>query len=129
MPRFSETVIDHARSPNNRMTLPEADTVGVAGQPGRGQYLVVQLVIADGCIKDSAFQCHNCGATVAAGSVLMELIDNQTVESCLALTTEDVIQALDGLPPDKTHCAHMAVIALRDALADNGQPADGDVSC
>lgn len=116
MPRFSEIVLDHARSPNNRLTLPAADSVGVAGTPGHGMYLVLQLVLDGDQITDAAFQCHNCGATVAAGSVLVELVADRSVADCAQFTRETVLCALDGLPPDKMHCADMAIVALRDAL-------------
>jgi hypothetical protein len=32
------------------------------------------------------------------------------------LTAEELIEALDGVPPDKPHCATLAIGALRDAL-------------
>lgn len=118
MPRFSETVREHAMSPLGRETLPDPTGTGVAGQPGRGPYLVVQIVVENQTIVRSAFQCHNCGVTVAAGSILMELIDGLTLDECRSLTAERVTAALDGLPPDKVHCAEMAVLALHGAIND-----------
>jgi nitrogen fixation NifU-like protein len=117
MSRFSDTVMEHAQSPINRITWEAADAVGVAGTPGRGHYLVVQVLLDGDKIKDSAFQCHHCGATVAAGSVLMDLIEGLTIETCLLLTADDVLNALDGLPRDKKHCADLAIIALQNALS------------
>ena len=33
------------------------------------------------------------------------------------MTAEDLIEALDGVPPDKLHCPALAIGALRDALS------------
>jgi nitrogen fixation NifU-like protein len=39
-----------------------------------------------------------------------------SIEECRELTAEDLIEALDGVPPDKLHCPALAIGALRDAL-------------
>jgi hypothetical protein len=33
------------------------------------------------------------------------------------LTAEELVAALDGVPPDKLHCPALAIAALRDALS------------
>jgi NifU-like protein involved in Fe-S cluster formation len=48
--------------------------------------------------------------------MLTELITGRTVAECADLTTDSLIQALDGIPPDKLHSPALAITALRDAL-------------
>ena len=36
--------------------------------------------------------------------MLTELIVGRTIAECRELTVEDLIEALDGMPPDKLHC-------------------------
>ena len=117
MAEFSETVMDHFLSPRNQGRLESPTAVGVAGSPGQGPFLVLQLLICQRRIQDAKFQSHNCGATVASGSMLTELICGQSLDHCRQLTTEDLLEALDGLPPHKRHCADFALSALADALA------------
>lgn len=116
MPRFSDALIDHATSPRSRGPLPNANCVGVAGMPGNGPWLVVRLRIEHDGVVESAFECHGCGVTVAAGSALMELVDGLGVTGCRSLTVNHVSAVVDGFPPDKEHCGVMAIAALKNAL-------------
>jgi nitrogen fixation NifU-like protein len=49
--------------------------------------------------------------------MLSELVVGRSIENCRELTAEDLMKALDGVPPDKLHCPAMAIAALRDALS------------
>ena len=108
--------MDHFQSPRNLGRLDSPDFVGLFGAPGQSGYLVLHLMVEDDRISDVRFQCHNCGATIATGSMLTELILGRTVAECRELTSAELIKALDGLPPDKRHCAGLAIHALHQAL-------------
>ena len=41
----------------------------------------------------------------------------KSIAECRELRVEDLIEALDGMPPDKLHCPALAIGALKDALA------------
>ncbi len=58
-----------------------------------------------------------CGPTIASGSMLTEMIRGKSIAECRELTAENLIKALDGMPPDKLHCPALAIGALKDALA------------
>tara|TARA_R110002096_G_scaffold54978_1_gene141516 strand:- start:245 stop:574 length:330 start_codon:yes stop_codon:yes gene_type:complete len=108
--------MDHFQSPRNWGQLEQPDHVGVAGVPGRGRYLVLQLNVKEDRITVARFQSHGCGATIAAGSMLTVLILGRTVSDCLAITADELTSALAGLPPNKQHCAGFAVAALHNAF-------------
>jgi NifU-like protein involved in Fe-S cluster formation len=72
----------------------------------------------DGAIvKQAAFQTFGCGVAIAAGSILTEMVIGQSVEDCRKISTEEVSQALDGVPEDRRYCLDVAVEALRRGLA------------
>jgi NifU-like protein involved in Fe-S cluster formation len=48
--------------------------------------------------------------------MLTKLIVGRTIAERRALTTDDLIAALDSVPPNKRHCPAMAIGALRNAL-------------
>ena len=116
MPRFSETLMDHAQSPRNRGTLRHADRVGVAGIPGRGRSIVLQLVLDGQRVSAAGFQAQGCGVTIAAASMLTELVIGKTLAQCGEVTTQQLAAALDGMPADKLDRAALAVAALHGAL-------------
>ena len=63
------------------------------------------------------FRTFGCSACVAASSAATELLQDQTVADASRLDGAAILEALGGLPPDKTHCAELAARALREALA------------
>ena len=113
---FSETIVQHFAHPHNVGELASPDAVGVAGTPGRGNYMVLHLKLTDGRISECGYLTFGCAPAIAAGSVFTEMIKGQTTEAALAITADDLEQALGGLPPGRKHCAVLAVDALRNAL-------------
>jgi len=120
MGRFSDEVLDHFESPRNRGSMEDADLIGVSGSPGRGPFVIFYLKAGDGRVVDVRFNSHGCGPTIAAGSALTELVKGRSLGDCGSLGEADVLAALGGLPPDKQHCAAMAILALRAALEGPG---------
>jgi len=93
------------------------DLIGHAGAPGRGALMILFLRVQDERIAAAKYHTVGCGATIAAGSMLTELIVGRTVSECRELTREHLIEALDGVPPDRLHCPALAIAALQDALS------------
>jgi nitrogen fixation protein NifU and related proteins len=115
--KYSETMMEHVLSPRNGGVMENPDLTGHAGTPGRGAFLILFLRIADGRIAAAKYHTVGCGPTIASGSMLSELVVGRSIAECGAVTAEDLIEALDGVPPDKLHCPAMAIAALHDALS------------
>jgi nitrogen fixation protein NifU and related proteins len=122
MGKFSDTLMDHLMAPRNTGVMENPDLTGVAGSPGRGAFLVLCLRVRDRRIADAKFQTYGCGPTIAAGSMLTEMIVGRTVEECWEMTAEQLIEALDSVPPDKLHCPALAIGALRNAVGAGNEP-------
>jgi nitrogen fixation NifU-like protein len=116
MANFSETLMDHFTSPRNSGTIDEPDRIGQAGTLGQGPFMVLYLRLNADLITHAKFRTYGCGTTIAAGSMLTELIIGRTLAFCRALTTDDLIAALDGVPPEKLHSPALAIAALQNAL-------------
>jgi nitrogen fixation NifU-like protein len=107
---------DHVMAPRNVGAMENPDLTGHAGAPGRGAFLILYLRLREGHIADAKYHTYGCGPTIAAGSMLTEMITGRSIAECRELTVDDLIAALDGVPPDKLHCPGLAIAALRDAL-------------
>jgi len=116
MAKYSEILTEHVMAPRNGGVMDAPDLTGHAGAPGRGAFLILFLKVRDGRIAAAKYHTHGCGPTIASGSMLTEMIVGRTIGECRGLTVEDLIEALDGVPPDKLHCPALAIGALRDAL-------------
>ena len=113
---YSEIVMEHFSSPHNIGELDSPDAVGVAGTPGRGNYMVLHFKVADGTISECGFSTFGCAPAIAAGSLLTEMIKAKPVHEALTLTPEQLEEALGGLPLGRKNCAALAIEALRAAF-------------
>ncbi|MEX1028257.1 MAG: iron-sulfur cluster assembly scaffold protein [Candidatus Paceibacterota bacterium] len=116
--RYSATVMEHFLEPRHRGAFEQPAGVGVSGVPGQGPFFIFQVCCRDGRVREARFQCHNCGVTVASGSILTEMVEGQTLRECQAIDEESLAAALDGVPPDKRHMLHFVLSALNDAVTE-----------
>jgi nitrogen fixation NifU-like protein len=49
--------------------------------------------------------------------MLTEMVKGKSIAECRELTVENLIQAIDGVSPDKLHCPALAIRALKGVLA------------
>lgn len=124
MPRYSATALDHCENPRHTGPLPGATARGQQGRPGAGNYMVIELVIADERIERIAFQTYGCPGVICCGSMLCELALGLSVGEARAIDPDDVLAALGRIPLGKHPCAGLAVGALRDALEAASPPAE-----
>jgi len=115
---YSEKVMDHFTSPRNVGEIENADGIGEVGNAKCGDIMKIYLKIEDDIIKDVKFKTFGCGAAVATSSIATEMIKGKTVEEALKLTNKAVVEALDGLPPQKIHCSVLAEEAVKAAIED-----------
>ena len=113
---YSDIVIDHFMSPRNAHTMPDADAEGSAGDPSCGDCLVIYIKVKDDRIHDISYLVFGCCGAIASSSMTSELAKGKTLEEALAITEDDVVLALGGLPESKIHCSLMGVGALRKAI-------------
>ncbi len=115
---YSEKVMDHFANPRNVGEIENANAVGEVGNAKCGDIMKIYMDIEDDIIKDVKFKTFGCGAAIATSSMATEMVKGKTVEEALALTNKAVMDALDGLPPEKIHCSVLAEEAIRSAIED-----------
>jgi len=115
---YSEKVMDHFRNPRNMGEIPDADGVGIVGNPVCGDMMTIYIKVKEDRIADVKFKTYGCGAAVATSSMVTELAKGKTLDEAVKITRGDVANALEGLPPIKMHCSNLAADALRAAIED-----------
>jgi len=118
---YSNTVMDHFTNPRNVGVIENADGVGEVGNVKCGDIMKIYLKIEGEVIEDVKFKTFGCGSAIASSSISTEMIKGKTVEEALALTNQEVVKALGGLPSVKIHCSILAEQAIKAAVYDYTQ--------
>lgn len=115
---YSDKVMDHFANPRNVGEIPDADGVGEVGNAKCGDIMKMYIKVDGDTITDCKFKTFGCGAAVATSSIATEMIKGKSIDNALSLTNKAVVEALEGLPPQKIHCSVLAEQAVRSALTD-----------
>lgn len=113
---YTERVLDHVMNPRNIGIIEDADAIIQVGDPKCGDSLLLFLKFSDGLISDAKFRIKGCPAAIATASMTTEMVKGLTLDKALALTDEQVAEALGSLPQEKIHCSSLAVGAVHEGI-------------
>ncbi len=122
---YSETVMDHFKSPRNVGKIEDADGIGEVGNPVCGDMMTITLKVKDDRIEDIKFETFGCGAAIAVSSMVTEMAKGKTLEGALKITNKSVVEELEGLPKNKLHCSNLGADALHQAIMDYYERKEG----
>ena len=115
---YADRVLEHVSHPRNVGRMADADGVGKIGSPVCGDVMAMYIKVKDNVIIDAKFETFGCGAAIASGSIATEMIKGKSIKEAMAITNEQVAEALGGLPKEKMHCSVLPEEAIRSAIAD-----------
>jgi nitrogen fixation NifU-like protein len=113
--RFSTKTLRAALFPQHLRAVAQPD--GYARTHGEcGDLMTFYLLIKDEKIRKITFTTDGCDATIASGEMLASMVSGLALDEAAQVTPNDLLAALDGLPPNHVHCAALAVKTLREAI-------------
>ncbi len=115
---YNEKVKEAFANPKNVGFIENADGVGKVGNAACGDIMEISLKIEDDRIVDSKFRTFGCAAAIATSSTATEMVKGMTLDEALNLTNAEVVEELEGLPPQKIHCSVLAEEAIKEAIND-----------
>ena len=115
---YNQKVLDAFANPQNVGEIENPDGEGTVGNATCGDIMKITLRIVDEVIVDAKFQTFGCAAAIATSSTATQMIIGMTVEDALKVTNAKVVEALEGLPPQKLHCSVLAEEAIKKAIED-----------
>ena len=115
---YNEKVMQAFQNPQNVGEVENYNAIGTVGNETCGDIMQITMLIEDGIIKDAKFKTFGCAAAVASSSTATAMIIGKTIEEALKIKNSDVIESLEGLPPQKIHCSVLAEEAIKLAIED-----------
>ena len=99
--------------------MKEPSAVGMGASLVCGDVMTLFLKTNGEKITDASFKIMGCGAAIASGSMLTDMLKGKTLDEARHVTSGVLLKALGGLPSIKLHCPELAVEALGLALKDH----------
>ncbi len=136
---YQQVILDHNRKPRNFRRLPPPTRRAEGHNPLCGDHVSVELRVADGAIRDIAFQGSGCAISKASASMMTESLQGKTMadaeglfERFRRMVTEDDAEA-DALGklavfagvrefPSRIKCATLPWHTAHAALAGQAEP-------
>ncbi len=115
---YNDKVLEYFVNPINSGEIKDADGVGTVGNASCGDIMQIFLKIENDIITDVKFKTFGCAAAIASSSMATQMVKGKTVDEALKLTNREVVEALEGLPPQKIHCSVLAEEAIKKAIED-----------
>ena len=115
---YNERVMKEFAEPKNVGFIENADGVGKVGNASCGDIIEISLKIDNDIITDAKFWTFGCAAAIASSSVATQMVIGKTLDEALEIKNKDVVETLQGLPPQKIHCSVLAEEAIKKAVED-----------
>jgi nitrogen fixation NifU-like protein len=81
-----------------------------------GDAITYYLRLQGDRIRQIRFTTTGCDATYAAANMLASMVRGLSLQEAEKVTPEDLLEALDGLPPKHIHCATLSVVTLQQTI-------------
>jgi len=113
---YSAQIAEHLANPRNVGELEHPSGVGDVTNEVCLDRIRLTIQVQGDRLIDAKVKANGCAPTIAAASVLTELIIGRDVRELGRLSRKDIANALGHLPPAKSHCTALAIEALRAAI-------------
>jgi nitrogen fixation protein NifU and related proteins len=113
---LNEKILEHFRNPHNAGNLTDPIAVVEVTNPVCGDTMRLSIEVQDGRVAEARFKTQGCVASIAAGSVLTDLLADRTLGEVREITALRISEELGQLPPATMHAAELAMDALTAVL-------------
>src|ERR1700746_1604906 len=115
---YSEILLDHFRRPRNYGSLNAPEVSHESFNPLCGDRIRIELKLENQTVTAAHFVGDGCAISIAAASLLTEMIVNHDLDFLKAITDDQLVDALESdITPPRLRCALLPLEALRSGLA------------
>jgi nitrogen fixation NifU-like protein len=113
---YSDLLLDHFRAPRHVGELPPPAITVEVSNPACGDILRLGAEFEGDRVLAARYRVRGCTASIAAGSVLAELVTGLTRAELAAISAADIDDRLGGLPAASKHAAALCVDGVKALL-------------
>jgi nitrogen fixation protein NifU and related proteins len=113
---YSSQIADHIANPRNAGEIENPSGIGDVTNEVCLDRIRLTVRLENGTLIAAKVKASGCPPTIAAASVLTELIIGRSIGELHTISRKDVARELGHVPPAKAHCTALAIEALRAAL-------------
>src|SRR5262245_51858527 len=114
---YSDILLDHFRHPRNYGSLDAPDISNEQFNPLCGDRIRLELKLEHSTVNEARFKGDGCAISMAAASLLTELVLGKDLEELTDLSDARLISALaSNIQPARIQCALLPLQALREGL-------------
>lgn len=114
---YTAHILDHFRHPRNLGSLPAPDISQEVLNPLCGDRIRLELALEGEMVAAARFRGDGCAISIAATSLLTEMLPGRTLTEAQKLGEAELLAALQApIPPGRTRCATLPLSALHDGI-------------
>ena len=114
---YGEIILEHYRNPRNYGSLPSPDISCEGVNPLCGDRIRIELQVIAGIVEAVRFKGDGCAISIAAASVLTELILGVDLTEGEPVSRDKLLSSLQSdIRPARVKCALLALEALRSGI-------------
>jgi nitrogen fixation NifU-like protein len=115
---YTEQLLEHYESPRSYGALPDADVVIEGENPGCGDFVTIYLkATTNGTVEAVQFEGEGCTISLAATSMLMEMVHGKTLAQIQAIDYNALIEQLGReIVLTRVRCATLGLKTLKEAI-------------
>ncbi|MBD3327821.1 SUF system NifU family Fe-S cluster assembly protein [Candidatus Peregrinibacteria bacterium] len=117
MDLYAELILDHYKNPRNFKELEKADIVFEDNNPLCGDKVKIFLKVENEQIKEVSFMGVGCAISIAASSMISEIVMNKTYEDVFKIDKNQVEKMMGAeLSVSRVKCAMLGLSAIKKAI-------------
>ena len=114
---YSEVILDHFRHPRNYGSLPAPDITYEDFNPLCGDRIRIELQLNNTVVEAARFKGDGCAISIAAASLLTELIVGTHLGQVATISNDKLLAALESdIQPIRVQCALLPLEVLRQGV-------------
>jgi len=115
---YGDIILEHFRHPRNYGSLPSPDIAYEAFNPLCGDRIRIELKVHGRRVEAARFKGDGCAISLAAASLLTEMVQGENLERAEGLNQEELLSALQAeIRPARIKCALLPLNALHAGIA------------